>query len=94
MYEEYENLSDLQLIRKTWDTAVTNPGAVSVDRLLRLRASEREAEAGAKLIESTDRLVAATHRLGEVTWWLVVATIILGFAAVIQLVVMVYLGTK
>lgn len=94
MYEDFENLTDLQMIRRTWDSAITNPGAVSVDRLLRLRASEREAEASVKMVESTDRLVAATARLGEVTWWLVVATLILGIAAVIQLVVMLYLGTR
>jgi len=81
LYEDYKDLPDLEVIRKTWGQAVTNPGAASVDRLLRLRTAERDADTSAKLVASTDSLVAATKRLGTVTWWLVGGTVLMGLAA-------------
>ncbi len=36
-YEDFKDKSDLEIISQTWGQAVTNPGAVSVDRLLKLR---------------------------------------------------------
>jgi hypothetical protein len=86
-YEDYKDLSELELIRRTWDSAITNPGAVSVDRLLKLRASLREAETADNMMKATKDLVTATKRLGTMTLWLVLATFLL-VAAEIALKVM------
>ncbi len=82
--ENYDAMTDRELIDKVWLHAPGNPGALSVDRLLRMRASQREAEGSANLVASTDKLVAATHRLGTVTWCLVAGTILMGLAAALD----------
>ena len=81
MIEQYDSLTDREVMDKVAMSAEASPPALLADRLLRVRASEREAEGNAKLVTSTDRLVASTHRLGTVTWWLVGGTFLLGLAA-------------
>jgi hypothetical protein len=79
--EDLDAMTDRQLIGYVWLHAPGNPTVHSVDRLLRMRASQREAEGSANLVASTEKLVAATHRLGTMTVWLVVGTILMGLAA-------------
>ena len=81
MLEEYDAMSDRELTEKVWMLTPQNPAAVSIDRLLRIRASEREAEGAHALVAATKDLVAATKRLGTVTWWLVAGTLLMGLAA-------------
>jgi hypothetical protein len=52
-------------------TQGNTPEQRALDRFLEVRFSERAGEENARLVESTNKLVAATHRLGTVTWWLV-----------------------
>lgn len=68
---EFDDKTDNQLIEGVWGMVPQNPIAVTVDRLLRWRQAERDAEgskamvaATEKLVSTTEKLVAATDRLG------------------------------
>jgi hypothetical protein len=67
-------------------------GNTPEQRLLEVRFSERAGEENARLVESTNKLVSATHRLGSVTWGLVGGTILLGLAAATDVVLKIAKG--
>ena len=98
--DQFDGMSDKELIEQVWGMVPQNPTAVSVDRLLRWRQAEREAErsnamvtATEQLVATTERLVTATGRLGRVTWWLMFSTVLLVLVATAQAVTM-FLGLK
>jgi hypothetical protein len=51
-----------------------------------LLAAAKNAEAGDHLAELTGALVAATRRLGTVTWYLVAGTFLLGASAAVDVI--------
>jgi hypothetical protein len=98
--ENYDGMTDKELIEHVWGTVPQHPTAVSVDRLLRWRQAEREAEgsnamvaATETLVATTEKLVTATKRLGTVTWWLMFSTVLLVVVAAAQAVAM-FMGAK
>jgi len=97
---DFDAKSDKELIEHVWGTVPQHPIAVSVDRLLRGRQAERDAEgskamvdATERLVDTTEKLVAATARLGAVTWWLMFSTGLLVLVAAAQAVAM-FMGAK
>src|SRR5438046_10447115 len=85
--EAWWNKAPEQLVELRHSLSAGTPDAITVDRMLELRIAESQAEGSDKLLASTtDKLVAATHRLGTVTWWLVAGTLLLGLSAAVDVI--------
>jgi hypothetical protein len=77
---EHMTLAEL-LHQKTASHSPGNPMLDRINTAIQVRLAEQQDEASNKLVTSTDKLVAATQRLGTVTWWLVAGTFLLGLSA-------------
>ena len=84
--ETWWKMTPEQLVELRHSLSAGTPDAITVDRMLELHFARWQTEGNAKLLASTDKLVAATHRLGTVTWWLVGGTILLGVSATMDFV--------
>jgi hypothetical protein len=89
--DNWDPLRDRELIARLI-TQGNTPEQRALDRFLEVRFSEHAGEENARLVESTNKLVAATHRFGTVTWWLAGGTILLGLSAAIDVVLKIAKG--
>ena len=74
-----------QLVEHRRSFSDGTPEAISVDQTIEWKNAQEiaksDAEGNARLVASTDNLVGATQRLGTMTVWLVIGTILMGLAA-------------
>jgi hypothetical protein len=80
--EEWWGMTPMQLVDLRRSLSAGVPEAYALDRIIEFKIAESDAKGNANLVASTDKLVAATQRLGTVTVWLVAGTLLMGLAAV------------
>ena len=90
--EDWMKLPPPELIKLRHNVGGTTPDGFTINRILEHQHAKQTSEDSGRLVASTNKLVAATHRLGTVTWWLVAGTFLLGASAAVDVILKIIRG--